>query len=70
MSAKLIIGPLVAGFSCWRSPLKLTTQACVNSYVGLFFALLILLLIVGGGALIWHLSATAEFARAPLEAKG
>jgi len=42
----------------------------VNSYVGLFFALLILLLIVGGGALIWHLSATAEFARAPLEAKG
>jgi len=37
----------------------------VNSYLGLFLSFLIFVLVVGGGALIWHLSTTTEFSRAP-----
>lgn len=56
---------LVAGFSCWLLPPKTTTPPGVNSYLGLLFSFVILVLVGGGGALIWYLSTTTEFSRAP-----
>jgi hypothetical protein len=35
----------------------------MKSCLGLIFILLVFTLVVGGGALIWHLSSTAEFSR-------
>ena len=52
-----------AAFCRWQAGAKPATDSGMNTYAGLVFALLILLLILGGGVLIWHLSATAEFSR-------